>query len=375
MISFTNQRLYVKGTCQAVLRDPCTGNVVYSSNKFQTANISTSVTMGEVRGGMGNAIATILPSDTALNVEFVAADFSLFAKAAQLGAALSYSAPVMVCDTVTASGATISIPTGADAAVPVAPLGFDEPICYVQEIGVSGTVEETGTAYGIDPTSGAIAGFASTSGKEYKVFYYVNKLEAQVAEISTLVNPGTYHFSAQMPVFANENCNAENQGSRVGWLHVVVPRLKLGANGGVVGDQTTPDTTSISGQAVAFDADVVSATCSDCDAGTLAYYVYVPDSGAGMVAGLAVIGGAVSVAKSSTAQIPVRIVMKNGQLVVPPSYSVGFTYVASGAPSGTSVSSVGVVTSGSTAGDFEVAVTYASDGESFTTPVNVSVVS
>ena len=36
MISFTDKKLYVKGTCQANLSDPCTGDVLYSSNKFQT---------------------------------------------------------------------------------------------------------------------------------------------------------------------------------------------------------------------------------------------------------------------------------------------------------------------------------------------------
>lgn len=372
MINFTDKKLYVKGTCQANLSDPCTGQMLYSSNKFQTGNITSSVNMGEIRAGMGNAIATILPSDSQLNVEFTAADFSLYAKAAQVGATLSYNAPAPECQVVTATGTslTIDVTTG----VPAPQAGFTETFCYVQETGVEGSIASTGTPYAIS-AAGAIDGFTAESGKTYKVFYWVNKAAAQMASISTLFNPQVLHFTAQMPVFSNENCNASNEGSRVGWLYVIVPRLKLGGNAGVVGDQTTADTTSLSGQAIAYDEDVVSATCTDCNSSELAYYIYVPDDGASEIAGLAVIGGLVTVNTGSTAQIPVRLVMANGQLVTPGSYATGFTYTASGQPAGTSVSNAGVVTAGTTAGDFEVAISYDNDGETLTTPVNVSVVS
>lgn len=370
MISFTDTKLYLKGTCQANLVDPCDGKVIYSSNKFQTGNITTSVTMGEIRSGMGNAISTILPSDSALNVEFTAADFSLAAKAAQVGATLSYGAPVPMCQTVTAESASIAI--DVTDGVPAAQAGFSEVFCYVQETGVAGTLDATGTPYPIS-VAGAVSDFVATEGKTYKVFYWVNKPTAQIATISSLFNPQVLHFTAQMPVFSNENCSGSNEGSRVGWLYVIVPRLKLGANAGVVGDQTTNDTTSLSGQAVAFDSDVVSATCSDCNASELAYYIYVPDSGASAIQGLAVVGGLVTVAASGTAQIPVRFVMANGQLVTPGDYATGFTYTASGAPTGTTVSDAGVVSAGATAGDFEVAIAYDNDGETLSLPVNVSV--
>lgn len=372
MISFTNKKLYVKGTCQAQLADPCTGSIVYASNKFQTGNITTSVTMGEIRAGMGNAVAAILPSDAALNVEFNAADFNLYVKAAQLGANISYSAPVPVCQTVQVEGTTITVsnPVGT----PVAPKGMANPICYVQKVGDSGDVEATGTAYSISSATGSftVSGYTASTGT-YKVFYFVESETAQQVTISSIFDPKVLYFNAQMPVFSNEACSQGNEGTRVGWLYVIVPRLKLGANGGVVGDQTTADTTSVSGQAVAYDESVISGACADCNASTLAYYIYVPDDGADAIIGLAVIGGLVSVAKSSTAQIPVRLVMKNGQLVVPASYATNFTYTATGAPSGTTVSSAGVVSSGSTAGDFEVAVSYANGDETLTTPVNVSV--
>jgi hypothetical protein len=123
--------------------------------------------MGEIRGGMGNAVAAILPSDSALNVEFTAADFSLAAKAAQLGASLTYGAPVSECQTVTATGTNLTIDVAAG--VPVAPVGFASAIAYVQEIGVAGTLAATGKAYPIT-ASGAVTGFTAVNGRQYKVF-------------------------------------------------------------------------------------------------------------------------------------------------------------------------------------------------------------
>lgn len=371
MISFTDKKLYVKGTCQAQLSDPCTGDIVYASNKFQTANITTSVNMGEIRGGMGNAVAAILPSDSALNVEFTAADFSLAAKAAQLGASLTYGAPVSECQTVTATGTSLSIDVASG--VPAAPVGFASPIAYVQEIGVAGTLAATGKAYPIT-ASGAVTGYTAVSGKTYKVYYFVSSPTAQMATISALFDPKVLYFQAQMPVFSNESCSADNEGTRVGWLYVIVPRLKLGANGGVVGDATNPDTTSISGQAVAYDETVISAECSDCETGRMAYYIYVPDNGSASIIGLAVIGGLVEVAASGTAQIPVRFVMENGQLVAPADYRTNFNYTGHGMPTGTSVgANTGIITAGTTAGEFEALAIYEDGSLRLTCPVNVIV--
>lgn len=370
MMTFTDKKLYLKGTCNAMLRDPCTQQIVYASNKFQTANITTSANMNEIRAGLGNAVVAMIPSDSALNVEFNAADFNLFAKAAQLGATMSYSAPVPACQIVTAESANLSIET--DTGVPVAQIGYANPVCYVQTVGESGTVNETGVPYSIG-TDGSISGFTATAGTAYKVFYWVQDETAQIAAINTLMDPKVLHFTAQMAVFSNENCAGTNEGTRVGWLYVVVPRLKLGANGGVVGDQSNADTTSISGQAVAYDEGVISANCSDCGSSDLAYYIYVPDNGADSIKGLAVIGGVVSMSTRESVQIPVRLVMDNGQLVVPASYSTGFTYTFTTAITGTSVSSKGVITAGTASGNGELLVSYDNGDTTLTVPVNVVV--
>ena len=67
MIRFTDSRLYAKGIGEAICTDKTTGQILYFSNKFQTGNVTPSVTIGEIRAGLGNAIATTLPSDASVN--------------------------------------------------------------------------------------------------------------------------------------------------------------------------------------------------------------------------------------------------------------------------------------------------------------------
>ena len=372
MIKFTDKRLYLKGTCQAILTDPVTGQIMYFSNKYQTSNITTSVTLGEIRAGIGNPIVAIIPSDSALQVEFNAADFNLWAKAAQVGAALSYNAIDMVCQIVDADSATLKI--DASGGAPVAQYGYSKAFCYVQAVGEAAPVATTGTPYSIG-ADGTITGFTATTGKQYKVWYFTNKASAQVAALSTMFDPGVYHFSAQMAVYSNDVTSAQNEGTRVGWVYVIVPRLKMNGTANITGDQSNPDTTSTSGQAIAFDEDTISATCDEAQASTLAYYVYVPDNASESISGLAVVGGVISLPVSTTAQTNVRYVMANGQLVTPSDYSA-MKYTLSGAPSGTTVSTSGVITAGATAGDCEMTIDYPATGTAeFSTVVNVSVTS
>lgn len=371
MIQFTDKRLYLKGTCAAYLIDPSTGAIRYYTNKAQTANLETSVTMGEIHAGLGNPISAIIPSDSALNVNFAAADFSLFAKGANVGSALNYNAVVPVCQTVTAtSGGTLKISVTDGA--PVAFYGSADVLCYVQTVGDASPIGTDGTAYTIG-SDGTVYGFTAVSGKQYKVWYYTNKASATVIPISTLIDPMILTFVQQMAVYAND-AGGQNSGTRVGWVYAVVPYLKLGGNASLTGDQSTADTTSITGQAVAYDDEVVSATCSNCGAGNLAYYIYAPDDGSESVTGIAVVGGTFSVAKSSKAQIPGRLVMANSQLVVPNPAGLIKYAVSGSAPTGTSVSADGVVTAGSATGDFDVTMTYPATGTAqYTGTVAVSI--
>lgn len=374
MIKFTDKSLFVKGVGSAVLTDPDTGEINYESDKFTAASVTASVDLGEIRAGLGNAIVAMLPTNSGIAVEFTASDFNLWAKAAQVGSDVTYGAPVPVCQTVTALTSALSI--DVSGGTPVAQLGMSDVVCYVQKVGESSPISADGVPYPVDSVTGLISGFTATSGEQYKVWYFINKPTAQKAVIGTLMDPKVVHFSASFAVYANSN-GKSNAGTRVGWLYVVIPRLKLNANASLNGDQTNADTTMISGQAISYDEDVVSATCDECGevGNDLAYYIYSPCSDAEVVRGLAVVGGVVSLPVSTSAQIPVKLVMPDHSLVDPASYSDGFTYEAEGAPTGTSVGTSGVVTAGSTAGDFEVEVTYTDGVNTFTLPVNVEVTS
>lgn len=374
MINFNDRKLYLKGTCVAQFADPSTGEILYSSNKFQSTGISAEADLGEIRAGLSNGIAAIIPSNSALTVNFTAADFNLYAKAMQVGATVQYGAPAPVCEVLTASGETLTLemPNGT----PVAQAGYAKIFGYVQVVGSESLTAVDGVPYEIDATSGAIQGFTAVAGTQYKVWYFVRKASAQMATISTLFDPKVVHFTAQMAVYANDGGGANNTGSRVGWLYVIIPRLKFnGTGGGLDGDQTTASTQGFTGTALSMDELVVSGSCSDCDAGTFGYYIYVEDAGANAFDGLAVVGGVVSVTAGSSAQIPVRLVAANGELVIPGDYQTGFTYTATGAPTGTEVSASGVVSAGTTPGDFTVGISYVDGDQTLTATVQVSVVS
>ena len=55
MMKFTDPRLYLKGTSSVICKDVATGDITYFSNKFQTGNITTGNTMGEIRAGWRKA--------------------------------------------------------------------------------------------------------------------------------------------------------------------------------------------------------------------------------------------------------------------------------------------------------------------------------
>jgi len=368
-IRFTDSGLFLKGTATAYLQDTTTNNVVFCDDAFQTANVQTSLTQGEIRGGIGNPIIAMLSSDSSLTVNFVTAHFNLLAKAGQVGATLGYGAPVMVCQTVTASGAALTIDVSNGTPVPA--IGTAEAVAFVQEVGAPSAIATDGVAYPIT-AAGAVTGFSATNGKTYKVWYHVNRANAQVATINSLFEPNVYRFTAVMAVYDMAGASGDNQGTHVGNLTIVVPRLKLGGDaGGVTGDQTTADTTSITGQALAYNPTTIDGECDDCAGGgnPFAYYIYTPcDATSGIEGVVAQIGGVISVKKSTTYQVNPAIVVNNE--LVRNMAKTDFTYtLASGAPSGTTVNASGLITAGSTVGDTELTVTY---GE-YSDTVNVSI--
>ncbi|MBD8996034.1 MAG: hypothetical protein EGR26_06010 [Clostridiales bacterium] len=369
MIRFNDPNLYTRGICSAQFADMTTGDIYFSSNKFQEGNITPSSNSDPLRAGLGNGIATIVESDADIQVNFTQANMDLKTKLAGVGAGVTYNAVAPVCQVVTADSAALKV--DVTESVPAAQYGMSKAVCYVQEVGTASAIAADGIAYGI-AADGTVSGFTAVSGKQYKVWYFVEKLSAMCGKLTTAMNGKVGLFTAQMAVYSNVNAKT-NEGTRWGWLYVHVP-LKLQADTAVVtGSQSNYDTTAIVGRAISADELVVSGQCEDCSGSALGWYVLVPDGDADVVTGLvAAIGGVISVPKSGTAQVRPQAVMANGQLVALDPAKC--TYAMTGAPSGTTVGqSTGVITAGETTGDADMTVTFRYGDKSFTAQCAVSV--
>lgn len=327
MIQLNNKYLYAKGTCNVIVTDPATGNIDFQSNKVQTSQLTTAVNMNELRAGLGNAIAIQLPSDSAVNLELTTADFSMTARAMQLGSSVTYNAAAPVCEVITANSDTLTLTNSA-----VAPQGFSKAIAYV----------DTGaTAYEVN-SSKEVVGFTATASTKYKVYYWIANPSAQQVKAYSVFNPAVKHVTMQIAVYSTENTSASSQGSLVGWLYCIIPRMQFSAKADTDGSQTSNATTVLSGTALAYDPDASEAICVDCGLSELAYWVYVPNGDLTQdVDSLVVVGGGLALVVGNSAQVPVRFLMKDGSLVVP-DYSL-MSYVSDTTAKAT-VSNTGVVT-------------------------------
>lgn len=315
MILLNNQYLYLKGTCEVTVKRPSDGQVVFQSSKVATNNFSTEVDMSPIRAGLGNTIAIQLPSDSAVNLDLTTADFSLAARALQIGSEVAYNAITPVCATITATGNILSLPAGAS---PVACYGDSNVYAYVNYAGAS----DPGKAYEVymnGTDAPLIMGFVATTGNSYNVIYYERRADAQELGISGMFAPGIYTVSAQMAVFSTEGGNSGNRGSQVGWAYYYIPRMQFSGDASTNGSQTDPATSTLSGTALGYEEAAQDGACVDCNFPMLAYMTYVPltFNGNNAISALAVIGGNMSVSAGNTAVIPVKYVMADNSIVQP----------------------------------------------------------
>lgn len=310
MMLLNNKYLYLKGTCEVTVKRPADGQVVFQSSKVATNNFSTEVDMSPIRAGLGNTIAIQLPSDSAVNLDLTTADFSLEARALQIGSELTYNAITPVCTTVTATGSTLTV-AGAN---PVACYGDGDIYCYVNFAGAT----DPGKAY-VMGSDGSVTGFTATEGTAYNVIYYERRADAQELGISGLFAPGIYTVSAQMAVFSTEGSNSGNRGSQVGWAYYYIPRMQFSGDASTNGSQTDPATSILSGTALGYEAAAQEGACVDCNYPMLAYMTYVPlvFNGNNAISAMAVVGGNLSIAVGDTMVIPVKYVMADNTIVQP----------------------------------------------------------
>ena len=348
---------------------PMTGEILYYSNKLSEANLSTSVTLGEIRAGVGNPIIGIIPSDSNLTVEITDQNLDIAIRAYQTGGLHGFGAPTRVCQDVEAKGTPLAIDPSVYGA-PVAGQGMTEALCYVQTVGAESTIVSDGMPYQI-AADGTISGFDAVLNTTYKVWYWANLPTTEYTTILADMDPSVVTVRFVYPVYSN--LKEDGTGTRIGSLEVVVPFMKFGGNAGINGNGSSNVNTTISGQAIAYQNPIVQAGCGSCTdaSAALAHYLYIPcNSGADSIQGLFYVGGAVEIATNSSKQLEF-LLMVNGNPVRPDPALM--RYQALSAPTGTSVSASGVVTTGATAGSFEVNGTYQIGENSWSCPVNVEV--
>lgn len=331
---------YVKGTMEVWCYNPSNFNLDYHSDKISTDQLTTTANMGAINAGIGNPVVINLPDTCAVNLTLTAADFSLEARQLSVGGDLTYNGIVPVCEPVTASGTSLTVSNA-----PVAPYGYDTPVCFVGDDGV---------AYAIDPDTNTVQDFVATDSQEYIVRYFMQAASAQQLTINTVFDPSIEIVMIKLPAYSSNGTSAA-QGTRVGSYYIWIPRMQFGGKADVDASQTTASTTDVSGTALSYRA-AVAAGCEDAMGGALAYMVYMPEAGAmSAIEDLVVLnGGAVEVGVSETVQIPVKYLI-NGELVQPNYSDLSFT---SAADATATVSNVGVVT-GVAAGDTEISITLA----------------
>lgn len=367
-----NPNLFLKGTCEVTIKRPKDGRIVYQSNLISTNNFQTEVDMGPVRAGLGNSVVIQLPSNSAVNVDITAADFSLQADAMVVGEETAYNAIVPVCRNVSADIAsnapsftidpetmelTAVYPDGLNedafelndgnlvmndpgvfeiedyyiddgylilsandmklvvrGANPVIGYGDNEKYCYIRLKDAT----DLGNAYIIDD-DGNILGFKGRIGDSYNVMYFERTASAMQLGISAAILPGIYTVSSKMAVYSNGAENGKQmRGTQVGWASYYIPRMQFNGNVSLNGGQTENTETRISGTALSyFDMDIPA--CRECQSSILAYMTYEPigfNSGRDIL-GLGVIGGMINITRENVMVIPVKYIMKNNTIIQP----------------------------------------------------------
>lgn len=354
MVNLMTPYLYAKGTCNVVVRDINTGDVDYQSNKVQTNQMQTTVDMGAIQAGIGNATAIQIPHNAALNLTLTNADFSMAARAMSVGAKLAYGGIAPTCEVLTADSTQLTVTN-----TPAAPYGYQEAICNVVEAGVTNA---PGTAYTINTENKVINGFTATPGKSYTVTYFTQNPSAQYFNVGGMFAPAVKHVTVQIAVYSTSGAQSAVQGTKVGDLYIIIPRMQFGGKADIDGSQTANAPTDLSGTALTYDEASAVGVCTDCAIPGLAQIMYVPSAGtAAAVQGMAVIGGAVTLAAQSTKVLPVKWVMPDNTLQQPDYTAMTYAIPSEGQAFAT-VNENGVIT-GASAGSTTITATLKSNPE------------
>ena len=337
-ITFGDPTLFAKGMVEAVVTEPSTGNIVGYDRVSTDYAMNTSMNLGPIEGGNLNALILNIPDTMRLNGTLTSQAFDLEHRAHILGSSVSYNAVVPVCETITASSATLTV-SKTPAKSYAQPSSDTKAWCYVR---VSGAAEWTATNYSVDISTKAIQDFVATNGVTYDVQYFISNASAKVLPIKTVANPKVLSLSLKYGVYSKKGSDASN-GSLAGYLYVIVPRIQFTGDAGIGGNQTSNATTDYSWQALDPTEASAMPSCTDCAdaASNYAYYIWTPCGNSTQdVAKWGYIGAGKTVAASALPyafKLPVVYLMKDGTYVEAPIDD--FTV----SPVGCTVNSLGVV--------------------------------
>lgn len=355
--TFNKVYRYVKGIYEMkAFATTGSRDLLYYDNKITDANIATSLNMGELTGGVGNATLIMLPDTAKINVTLTAQDVDLRSRQLQTGGILANNGIVDVCEIITASSATLTVTN-----TPVAPYGSDSVCCYING---------DGAAYEFVAGSSDVAGFTATPGETYSVRYYIRVVNAQELSIDTLFNPAVVSLEIKMPVYATTT--GASSGALCGYWFLYIPRYQFNGDASLNVNQTTAGTSGLSGQALAYDANDANA-CTLANLSKLAYMVYQPVDASEGIDGLFVVGGAISGTAGETALTPVKVLMDDGS-IAQPDYSA-LTFSIPSADSAIATVDASGVISFVGAGDTEVTISVTGSSPEISCVANVSVTS
>lgn len=370
---FTDKKLYVTGIGTATMTDPATGNVLYWTDKCREGDVSLSAANAVLNAGLHNAPVMILPTSPDISVRVSAADYSEWARAASAGASILQGAPILTCQTVEALGTSLTV--NVAGTTPVAGLGMDKPLCYVQEIGSASLLWADGSAYNIDPATGNVVGFTAEPGKQYFVSFWAVQANVALTVFSVPFRRKIVRFVLTRAIYTSYDPQT-GAGDFYGWLHEIIPYLQLmPAGASTNGSQTDFTMTDITGRALTCETKTVKANCGSCDGDypAMLYRIVQPCDSLGKASGVnAILGGKLEISVGESAQLHPAVI-RNGILSygVPPSE---FSYSSSD-PSVVTVSNSSGTVIGVGAGDARIAVFYTipETGETLTDIALVSV--
>lgn len=339
---FGDPRLFVMGT-ELTMTDPATGNIVGFDNVGSDSAINYTFDLTEVVGGMQNQLIGLIPHTTRLTGTYTSQAFSLAQRALLTGGTLTNAAVAPICETITASGTSLTVshtPAKAQSQSAADTLAW----CYVREHGAD---SYEGTNYGVDISTKVVQNFTATAGVQYDVFYFTAWASAKQLALPGGANPSVVSIQQKWAVYAEQN-GSRSQGTLQGYLYVIVPRAMLNGDAGIDGNQTSNSTTTYSWRALTGNDNMPK--CEDCDGATadIAYYVYVPcGTEYENVAGIVVVGGDATIATGTDVQLNIRLIMKDGSTATPDFSALTYNSATTGVATISATGVIHPVTAGS----------------------------